>query len=323
MPDPIKILTAIGAAFAASALVLVFCGWRGRKTGTGTVDFGWVAGTSAGFLLACCVLGKAPHWPPVEDQDRLLFLVLPAVVVVELLGAFRKLPRWLVWPLRAALAAAVAPVLLHGTSYLSDQGGPGTADWSTTQACLILGGLAAGLLAVWVLLGLLSARAQGVSTALCLAIASAGAGLAVMISGYMSGGQNGLALAGAVSGAAVATLALRWQSRGARPLGVAVVAFYSLVVIGRFFGELSSTHAIVLFASPLLAWLPELPPARRLPRRARSLTDMVMVGLCVSAIVALEIKKFAENSPSATGSEWDEPAAQGDGESGAPAEAPQ
>ena len=55
------------------------------------------------------------------------------------------------------------------------------------------------------------------------------------------------------------------------PLGVAVVGLYSLLVIGRFFGELSSTHAIVLFASPLLAWLPELPGLRCLPQWARNL----------------------------------------------------
>ena len=156
-------------------------------------------GTGAGFSLGCCMLGKIPHWPPVEDQDRLLLLVLPAVIVVELLGALPKVSRWIIWPLRVALAAGVAPVLLHGTSYLSEQAGPDTAAWSTAQACLILGGLAASLVLLWALLTVLSARVSGVSTAVCLAIASAGAGLAVMISGYMSGGQNGLALSGAVS----------------------------------------------------------------------------------------------------------------------------
>jgi hypothetical protein len=310
MPDPITILSAMGAALVASAVALHLSGWRGRKTGTAAVDIGWVMGAGAGFLLGCCMLGKVPHWPPVEDRDRLLFLVLPAVVVIELLGTFPKVRRWLIWPVRAALAAGVAPVLLHGTSYLSDQAGPGTADWSTAEACLILGGLAAFLITVWALLGLLSDRARGVSTAVCLAISSAGAGLAVMISGYMSGGQTGLALAGALSGVVVATLTLGWSSRGARPLGVAIVGLYSLVVIGRFFGELSSAHAILLFASPLLAWLPELPLLRRLPRSARNLLRVVMVGLFVSAIVVVEVRKLAESAPSSDDLESEDATAQ-------------
>ena len=110
-------------------------------------------------------------------------------------------------------------MLLYGTSYVSDQGGPGTAEWSTAQACLILGGLAAILIAAWGLLEWLSVRAGGVTPALCLAIASAGAGLAVMISGYMSGGQKGLVLSGALAGAAVAALLMRWRRTRHAPLG--------------------------------------------------------------------------------------------------------
>jgi hypothetical protein len=314
MPDPISILSAIGAALAVSAVVLVVFGWHGRKTGTPGADIGWVVGPGAGFLLGCCVLGKVPHLRLVEDLDRLLLLALPAVVLIELLGAFHRVPRPLVWFLRATLAACVAPILLHGTSYITDQAGPGTADWSTAQAFQILGGLAAALIAVWALLSLLSARVGGASPAICLAISCAGAGLAIMISGYMSGGQATLALAGGLAGAAVVALALGWSSRGARPLGVALVALYSLVVTGRFFGELSTTHAIVLFASPLLAWLPELPPVRRLPRWARELTRVLLVGLVVAAVVADEVRTFVANTPASADSEFEEPKAPDDGD---------
>jgi hypothetical protein len=309
MPDPITTLGAIGAALATSAFLIFICGWRGRKAGTAAVDFGWVLGIAGGLLLGSCVLGKIPHWPPVEDQDRLLFLVLPAVVVVELLAVFPRVPRWLLWLLRAALVAAVAPILLYGTSYLSDQGEPGTAEWSTLGACLVLGGLAALLAVVWGLLGRLSSKALGVGPAVCLAISTAGAGLAVMISGYMSGGQSGLALAGAISGAAIAALAFRWSPRGSRPLGVAIVLLYSLLVIGRFFGELSSFHAILLFGSPLLAWLPELRLVRRLPRWTRELTRVMLVSLLVAAIVGLEVKHFVESSPASADSEFGESSA--------------
>jgi hypothetical protein len=307
MPNPLWILATIGAALAASTVALVLFGWRGRKAGTSGVDIGWVVGPSAGLFLGCCVLGKIPRWPPTEDLDRLLLIVLPAVILVELVGAFHRVPRPLVWLLRAALAACVAPILLHGTDYITDQGGPGTAQWSTAQAGLILSGLAAALITVWALLGLLSARAGGLVAAFCLAISSGGAGLAIMISGYLSGGQATLALAGAVAGLIAATLALAWSSRGARPLGAAIVFFYSLIVTGRFFGELSTAHAIILFASPLLGWLPELPPLRRLPRWARELTRVLLVGLVVSAVVADDVRMFIANTPASDDSGFDEP----------------
>ncbi len=256
------------------------------------------------------MLGKIPHWPPAEDLDRLLLVVLPAVVVVELAGAFHRVPRPLVWFLRAGLAACVAPILLHGTDYITDQAGPGTAQWSTAQASLILGGLAVALITVWALLGLLSARAGGVVPAFCLAISSGGAGLAIMISGYLSGGQTMLALAGAVAGLIAATLALSWSPRGSRPLGASIVFFYGLLVTGRFFGELSTAHAIVLFASPLLGWVPELPVLRRLPRSARELTRILLVGLVVSAVVADDVRMFIANTPASDDPGFEEPSNQ-------------
>ena len=313
MPDPISILAVIGTALAVSALALVVFGWRGRKAGTSGVDIGWVVGPGAGLLLGCCVLGKIPRWPPGDDLDRLLLIVLPAVVLVELVGAFHRVPRLLVWLLRAVLATCIAPILLHGTEYITGEAEPDSATWSTTQAGMILGGLAAALGAVWALLGLLSARAGGIVPAICLAISCLGSGLAIMIHGYLSGGQATMALAGAVAGVIAATLVLRWSALGVRPLGMSIVLFYSLVVAGRFFGELSSTHAIVLFASPLLAWLPELPPARRLPPWARKLTRVLLVGLVVAAVVADEVRMFVANTPVSADSEYDEQKAPDDG----------
>ena len=130
-----------------------------------------------------------------------------------------------------------------------------------------------------------TAQAPGAVHAVCLATASAGAAVTVMLSGYATGGQNGLPLAAALVGAATTVAALRWSSRGTRPLGVAIVLLYSLLVVGRFFGELSSTHAILLFGSPLLGWLPELPGLRRLPRWVRDVLRVVLVGILVAAIV--------------------------------------
>jgi hypothetical protein len=230
-------------------------------------------------------------------------LLLPVTIVVELLAAFPRVPRWLILPLRGAVATSAAGILLYGSSYLSDIAGPGTREWSPVQAWLILGGLAIALAGVWTLMEQLSHRAPGAAHAVCLAGTSAGAALTVMLSGYATGGQIGVPLAAALLGAMAAALVLRRTPKAIGPLGVPIVALFSLLVIGHFFGELTWLHASVLFFAPLLGWLPELPLLRRMPPWARGLSRVVLVAAVVSAVVVHAQTKFVEASNMAPGSE--------------------
>ena len=217
MPDPVAIITAMGIAAAASMGVLLLCGWRWPGARPAWFDGGWVLGLGVGFFLGCWCLGIRPAWPLQQDQDRLLALVLPAVMAIELLAVFPLVPRWLVWTLRVTVAAATARVLLHGTSYLADLAGPGTREWSLAQTWLVLGGLAALLATVWALLAMLARRIHGLSPAVCLVVASAGAAITVMLSGYATGGQIGLPLASALAGVTAAALVLRRSHGGRAP----------------------------------------------------------------------------------------------------------
>jgi hypothetical protein len=302
MPDPILIVSTMGLAGTAAAVVLWICGWPWRAARPSRVHTGWVLGVGVGFILGCWLLGIWPQWPLRQDQDRLLGLVFPAVVVIELLAGFPSLPRWLIWPLRLMVVVGCAPVLLHASSYLTDLAGPGTREWSTAHAWLILGGLAAALAGVWALLTLLARRAPGLSHPVCLAGTIAGASVTVMLSGYASGGQIGLPLAAALLGASVAALVLPGPSRGSGPIGVAVVGLFSLLVIGHFFGQLTTTNAILLFCAPLLGWLPELPYLHRLPLWARGLARVILVGALVSTVVIHAQMKFVEDFRSPSGS---------------------
>src|SRR5437763_601168 len=77
------------AAVSAALLLLLF-GWpwgapRTRKTAVGAV-----LSIGVGLLAGCWWLGVRPHWPPLEDQDRLLLVLFPAVIVVELVAALIK-----------------------------------------------------------------------------------------------------------------------------------------------------------------------------------------------------------------------------------------
>jgi hypothetical protein len=307
MPDPVVILTGMGMAAAVAAAMLGLIGWPWRNGQSTWVDAGWAVSVTAGFVLGCWAIGIRPHWPPREDLDRLLALVIPAALGVELVAAFAKVPRWLIWPLRFVIVAGGARVLLHGSGYITDLNGPATSEWSPAQTWLIFSGLAAIEAGVWVCLALLARRAPGPSVPLCLAIVIAGSAVTVMLSGYSTGGQVGLPLAAALVGSTVAAALLPRSSPKFAQLGVPIVGLFSLLVIGRFFGQLTTAHAILLVLVPLLGWLPELIYLRRLPSWARGLMRLILVGSLVSAVLVHAQRKFEQDFQAPSGSGSKEP----------------
>jgi hypothetical protein len=296
VPDPLAVLEVLAATAAAAAAVLLLCGLPWRAPHPGRLAAGWVLGVGAGFYLGCRLLGPWPDWPPREDQARLLYLLFPAALGVELLAAFLGRLRWLAWPLRLLVAAGAGRVLLHDTTFLTDAAGTGAPEWTPAQAWLTLGGMAAVLAAVWALLAWRARRGPGFSVVLALALTCAGAAVTVMLSGYATGGQLGLPLAAALAGAAVASLALSGRPGVTAALGPGVVGLFAVVVIGHFFGELTWPHAALLFFAPLLCWLTELPYLRRLGPRLRGLLQVVMVAVPVAVAVVQARQKFAEDS---------------------------
>src|SRR6267378_2427680 len=113
MPNPVLILEAMGAAAATAAAVLLLCAWPWREPRPVRAAVGIVLGIAVGFYVGCWLLGFRPHWPPREDQDRLLLLLFPAVLWVEIVAAFPGRFRWLIWLPRLGVAALAAPILLH------------------------------------------------------------------------------------------------------------------------------------------------------------------------------------------------------------------
>jgi hypothetical protein len=291
MPDPTLILEVLALTAVLAGLVLLLSGLPtpARLTAAGALAVG------GAFYLGCRLLGLWPRWPPREDQDRFLLIVLPAAIGVELVAAFPSVPRWLAWALRLAVAAAAAPVLLHNSTYLADLGGE-PRKWAPPEAALILAGLAAALAAVWALLALLVRLTPGRSVPLALSLTCAAAAVTVMLSGYATGGQLGLPLAAALGGVAVASFVLRGPPALSGALGVGVVGLFSLLVIGRFFGALRTEHAVLLGLAPLLCWLPELPYVRRVPPWARGLARLALVAAPLALAVVQAQQRFVESS---------------------------
>lgn len=304
MPDRILILEALGAAAVTAAALVWLCAWPWRTSHPVRASVGSVLGVGLGFLAGCWLLGVRPHWPPQEDQDRLLLILWPTLIGVELVAAILGRFQGLMWVPRGVIAAAAAWVLLYQSSYLTDLAGPGSREWTPIQTGLILGGLAVSLAGAWAVLVLLARRTaappgkkwKGLSIPLTVALACAGAAVTVMLSGYASGGQLGLPLAAALVGAVLASLILAESPDRKGVVGLGIVGLFALLVIGRFFGQLAWSHAALLFSAPLLGWLPELPYVRRMGPLFRGFGRVALTTVPVVVALILAQQKFVVDS---------------------------
>jgi hypothetical protein len=151
------------------------------------------------------------------------------------------------------------------------------------------------LAVAWALLDTLARRGARGAVPLALSLACAGSGVTVMLSGYATGGQLGLPLACALAGAA-AVLFLRGNLDLRGAVGMGVVGLFALLVIGRFFGNLITANAALLFAAPLLCWLTELPALGRIGPRRRAFAGLSLAGLPVALALVLAVQKFKADS---------------------------
>ncbi len=296
MPDPALWTEAMGvSALAAFVVFTLFTlarssvgessGWR--STAASTIALG------LGMVVGCAILGIRPHWPLLEDQDRLLAIVLPLAMGVELAAA-STWPRRLAFAGRIGVSGTTASILLHGTTYLSDLTGPESREWPPALAGTILTGLAMAQFTGWLLAWRLAARSPGSSHLAGLAIVILGSSLAVMMSGYATGGLIGLPVAGALGGLAMAARLSRPALRHGGPILVAVTGLASILVIGRFLGQLGTCHAVLLFAAPLLGWVPELIPGESLSPLVKASARLALVTTLVAGVVLHASQRFLD-----------------------------
>lgn len=280
MPEPIQILTAFFAAAAAVAAIVV--GFVvATKIRLALASAAVVLAVALGFAVGAAWLGVRPTWPPREDQHRLLVWILPAATILEALLASRR--GWTPAIARFVAGFALAPAVLFGSVYLDRSGiGP----WSPGMMAGILAMLGAGAGVVWSATARLAERSPGASLPIALASVAAGAGAAIMLSGYASGGQLAIALAGCLAGLVVCWF-LKSESTLVGGVGLSMALLASLIFAGRFFGSLTTTHAALLLAAPLAAWLVE-----GTPRSFRAALRVVIVILPISLAVHQAREQF-------------------------------
>jgi hypothetical protein len=221
--------------------------------------------------------------------------VFPAFLAADLICIVGVAPARSCWLVRIVVATGAGPALLFGSTYLSDQGGAGTREWSSGQALLVLGGMAVGLATMWTALEETRLR-RGASTTvagLALALALVGASGTIMLSGSATAGLLGLPLAAAVLGVLVAGLARQADGRRDGPVGPGLGGLFALLVMGRFFASLSTTHALLLFSAPGLGVMVHSLGSRRAGPKTRSSASLLAVGLVVAGIVVSSAATFS------------------------------
>jgi hypothetical protein len=285
MPDYVLLVQGFLLAAVVAGLALLIIA-RPANPVPWRMAAGWVTGLGAGIYCGCARLREGPHWPPLEDRDRFLVILLPLALAVEFAAMLLPTPRWIAWMLRIAVATAAAPILLYNSSYLADLSGPGSAEWNRAGTALVLGFSGVILAAIWGLLAVLQARTSDRVLAPVLVFTALASGATVVLCGYFRGGQFALPIAGAIAGVTLASYALPKQPTGDPCLGVSMIGIFTVTFIGRFYGSLPTSSAIGLLFAPLLFWIAEIPALRKLPSAARAAIGVVGVLAALVLIVA-------------------------------------
>ncbi|MCE9527497.1 MAG: hypothetical protein K8R36_15750 [Planctomycetales bacterium] len=293
MPDFLLMAKSLLLAAIVAGAVLLVIARTSANPATWRLAAGRIGGLLTGIYVGCGLLGEWPRWPPLEDRDRFLTILLPSALVVEAAAMLMPSRRWLLWSLRIVLAAATAPILLHNSIYLADLVGPGSAEWSRGQAVMIIGLSVALLCIVWGLLALLQSRTSAGAMSPVFVLVTLATAVTVMLSGYYRGGLLALPIAGAIAGVSLASCAFSTQLAESPCLGIGILGTFAVIFIGRFYGSLPTSLAICLFVSPLLAWTAEIPRIRNLPGAARTAVRVTAVLAALFVVVACAQVRFS------------------------------
>lgn len=261
------------------------------------VIVGYLSGTialeagSVGVAAALKKLGS-PH-----DAHEWTWLLAFAAVIPAIVAAFLQERRGWKWLLVVPLTAGVPLWLLWGSKYLPRPEDRATGfikeAWGVGEATLIIGGIAAAMIAAWRLWEANEPtdqpRTRGFLVALVLACSATVAGL----SGSFVYAQVIGILAASVGGCFFAALACRAQAGPEYAAGPIVLLAGTLMMLAAYISKVELIHAVGLWIALILA-------STRLPKAPASERGRIALrcGLCLVPLALVfghAAYKFAES----------------------------
>ncbi|QEF97676.1 hypothetical protein Mal15_17180 [Stieleria maiorica] len=268
MPDPILYARAILAALIASAVIVAALVWPRRSSTPAWINTASGIAIGIGLIAGLWVGSVHVSVPPATALDRLLLLILPAVLLVEWAAALPRVATGFVWLLRISLVLLVPRVLLHGSVYVNNPD-----EWTVWQSAITIGVCWTLLSICWGGLLTLARRSPGISIPVSLCLSLQAAAATVMMAGYLKGGEAAMPIVAALLGTAIVVWAVRGRRRGPvdeRPLllppvliGVGVIGLFGILFIGHFFGRVTDGRAVTIGVAPVLVWVAELRPLKQ------------------------------------------------------------
>jgi len=259
MPDSTVYMEAMGAAVIVSTVWLLAMSAVRTLSNRPSLRLSCLGALAGGLVVGYGMLPLNLAWPPRNGLERLLTLVIPAALLVELVAGCQRVPTAIAWLLRLSLCLSLPRILLHDSVYLSGS----DRVWDVWQASGVLTICGLMVWGMWISLACLSDRSPGVSVPLALPMATVCSGVTVMLAGYVKGGaaafpMAAVLLATTLAAACVSKRAGQTHNPGLAPIiAIGVVGLFGLVFIGRFFGEVSTGRALGLLLAPHLCWTTE------------------------------------------------------------------
>lgn len=283
MPDPAIVACAVAAAVVVTAALRLAAARVRRPESAAALG---ALAVAAAFTAGAVVVGWRPGTALAGVTDRLSLVALPLAVAVEALVPRLARGRWRAAARAAAALGVVAAVLAGHVDFRAGA-------W---RRLATLAAPATLLAAQWAGLGALAERRAAGAAHLTLASGALAAGVATMLTGYVSAGLAGLPLA-----AALATAAFVGRRGGAdgASVGMGVVCLAGVIIAGHFFGSLPPGMALATALSPAVVWFAVWPRDTRLSGAVRATAVVLVAAMIAAAVMWRARTRFEERSSSA------------------------
>jgi hypothetical protein len=272
------------AIAAGSVWLLMRC--REKPTSGGR----WVYGVSIiGVTIAIAVgmlsLTGLPPWKPIVNLHWILMAILPAALMVALLGLSGRVPGWLVWTLRLVIACGTAPLLTYTLV-------PYT--WSKPEAAAWWVGLGLWISVFWILMRVLAKRCRGQLVVFVLGGTCGAAGGVTIASGYLTGGQYAASLAFVLLGVWLVMLLCQiYDTVGPAIVDLTIAPLSGWLIYNWQYGWTMQNDASpfvvagLLAVAPLGAWACRLPLLKGKSQRQQAAAAVLACGFLLALAVGL------------------------------------